>query len=107
MALQAKDRKLLMTAQAGNPGGPIVAMASGRAFAWGNYGDGMMGIFLNEQEPGIESMTWSINDIFSGAERRLPSIRKACSSIRRLTALSASSRPNRRTTSRRTPTPTT
>ncbi|HEL4226690.1 TPA: hypothetical protein UM512_001713 [Stenotrophomonas maltophilia] len=72
MALQAKDRKLLMTAQAGNPGGPIVAMASGRAFAWGNYGDGMMGIFLNEQEPGIESMTWSINDIFSGAETQAP-----------------------------------
>lgn len=71
MVLQVKDCKLLMIVQVGNFGGFIVVMVFGCVFVWGNYGDGMMGIFLNEQEFGIELMIWLINDIFSGVEMQV------------------------------------
>ncbi|MBB3811803.1 hypothetical protein FHY13_000109 [Xanthomonas arboricola] len=70
--LQADDRATLLSASAGNQQGPIVAMGSARAYVFGAYGDGMMGLLLNNQEPGIDSMTWSINDLFSGAETQAP-----------------------------------
>jgi hypothetical protein len=70
--LQADDRVNLLSASAGNQQGPIVAMASGRAYVSGAYGDAMMGILLNGQEAGISSMTWSINDLYTGAETQAP-----------------------------------
>lgn len=70
--LQADDRMNLLSVSAGNQQGPIVAMASGRAYVFGAYGDAMMGILLNGQEAGISSMTWSINDLYTGAETQAP-----------------------------------
>jgi hypothetical protein len=75
--LQADDRQNLLAVYARNTSGPIVAMASGRSFAYGAYGDAMMGILLNGQEAGIDSMTWSINDLFTGAETQAPMFSQA------------------------------
>lgn len=70
--LDANDRSTLVSSVVGNTSGPIVALASGRAYVSGNYGDAMLGIFLNNQEPNIDSMTWSINDLYTGAENQAP-----------------------------------
>jgi hypothetical protein len=75
--LQANDRQVLIASNAGNLQGPVVAMASGRSYVYGNYGDAMIGILLNDQEAGIDSMTWSINDLYTGAETQAPMFSQA------------------------------
>lgn len=63
---------------AGNSGGPLVAMASGRAYAGNQPGDAMWGLFLNGREPPLHSATWSINDLFrEGAEIQAPMFAQA------------------------------
>lgn len=52
--------------------GPVIAMASGRSYASGKYGDAMIGIFANHAEQNIDSTTWSINDLYTGAETQAP-----------------------------------
>lgn len=60
-----------------SPGGPVVAMAAGRAYVFGGYGDPMIGIYANGVEPPVSSMTWSINDMFTGAELQAPMFSQA------------------------------
>jgi FG-GAP-like repeat len=67
----------LLSTPIGNSTGPIVALASGSSFPSGKYGDGMFGIFLNNAEPNIDSMTWSINDLWTGAELQAPMFSQA------------------------------
>jgi hypothetical protein len=55
-----------------SPGGPVVSMAAGRVFVFGGYGDPMIGIYANGVEPAVADMTWSINDMFFGAELQAP-----------------------------------
>lgn len=76
-ALQGDDWAPMVSVYAGNSDGPIVAMASGRSYKYAADGDAMLGIFLNAQEPGIDSMTWSINDIWNGAETQAPMFSQA------------------------------
>lgn len=76
-AIPAVGRSTLATASASNDSGPVVAFASGRSFVFGDYGDAMYGIFLNGNEPNIDSMTWSINDLFTGAELQAPMFSQA------------------------------
>lgn len=53
--------------------GPVIVYASGRSYAHGDYyGDAMWGIFVDGAEPNINSMTWSINDLYTGAETQAP-----------------------------------
>lgn len=66
-----------LSVDAGNTGGPVVAMASGRAYASDQPGDAMWGIFLNGREPPLHSATWSINDLFVGAEVQAPMFAQA------------------------------
>lgn len=70
--LQSDDRQILLSVNAANQEGPVVAVASGRSYVYGAYGDAMVGILLNGSEAGIDSMTWSINDLYSGAETQAP-----------------------------------
>jgi hypothetical protein len=64
-------RSTVLSTAAGNSG-PVVALLSGRSYVYGAYGDAMWGIFLNNAEPNIDSMTWSINDLYTGAETQAP-----------------------------------
>ena len=75
--LPAAGMATLISSSAGNSSGPVVAMASGRSFVFGDYGDAMYGIYLNGAEPNIDSMTWSINDLFTGAELHAPMFSQA------------------------------
>lgn len=68
----------VLSVEVGNTGpGPVVAMASGRAWAANQPGDAMWGIFLNGREPPLHSATWSINDLFVGAEVQAPMFAQA------------------------------
>lgn len=68
----------LLSAQIGNNSGPVIALASGSGFpAAGQYGDAMVGIYINGAEPNIDSMTWSINDLWTGAELLAPMFSQA------------------------------
>lgn len=67
----------VLSVAAGNDGGPVVAMASGRAWMSNQPGDAMWGIFLNGREPPLHSATWSINDLFEGAEVQAPMFMQA------------------------------
>lgn len=68
----------VISVDAGNAGGPVVAMASGRAYAGNQPGDAMWGIFLDGREPPLHSATWSINDLFrEGAEVQAPMFAQA------------------------------
>ncbi|HEY4530898.1 MAG TPA: hypothetical protein VIG97_11350 [Luteimonas sp.] len=67
----------VLSVEAGNAGGPVVAMASGRAWTSNRPGDAMWGIFLNGREPPLHSTTWSINDLFEGAELQAPMFMQA------------------------------
>ena len=53
-------------------GVPVIAFASGRTYDWGTYGDPLWGLYWDGQEPNINSMTWSDNDMFTGAEIHAP-----------------------------------
>jgi hypothetical protein len=53
-------------------GAPVVAFASGRSYVWGNYGDALWGLYWDGQEPNIDSMTWTDNDMWTGAEIHAP-----------------------------------
>ncbi|QEO28104.1 hypothetical protein [Xanthomonas translucens] len=68
---EPRGRSTVLTAYS-DAGGKTVAMASGRSYVYGAYGDAMYGIFKNNAEPNIDSMTWSINDLYSGAETQAP-----------------------------------
>lgn len=68
---EPRARSTLLTAYS-DAGGKAVAMASGRNYVYGTYGDAMYGIFMKNAEPNIDSMTWSINDLYSGAETQAP-----------------------------------
>lgn len=57
--------------------GNIVAMASGSSHEDGGLGDAMWGIFLDGREPGVRAMTWSINDLWEGAEKVAPMFSQA------------------------------
>ena len=62
-------RKRVLSHRAGAAGGAVVALASGRSYVATSPGDAMWGIFLDDREPPIWRMTWSINDLFpEGAE---------------------------------------
>ena len=76
-ALPAQGHKKLISNRVMTTGKPIVAMASGTSRFGGRYGDAMWGIFLNGSEPDIDSMTWSINDIATGAEEQAPMFSQA------------------------------
>lgn len=67
----------VLSVEAGNAGGPVVAMASGRAWTSDQPGDAMWGIFLNGREQPLHSATWSINDLFEGAELQAPMFMQA------------------------------
>ncbi|HST44032.1 MAG TPA: hypothetical protein VLK29_02285, partial [Luteimonas sp.] len=67
-ALPAHGRRTVLSVRAGNAGGPLVAMASGDSAIAGSPGDAMWGLFLNGREARLHSATWSINDLFTGAE---------------------------------------
>lgn len=71
-ALPAHGRQPVLSARAGNTRGPVVAMASGDSEIAGSPGDAMWGLFLNGREARLHSATWSINDLFTGAEVRAP-----------------------------------
>lgn len=75
--IPTRGRTTILSVQAGNTAGPLIAMVSGRNYVWGNYGDAMWGIFLNGQEPNIDSMTWSINDLWKAAELQAPMFAQA------------------------------
>lgn len=51
---------------------PVVVFTSGRSYVNGGYGDPMWGIYLDGAEPSIASMTWTINDMWTGAELQAP-----------------------------------
>ncbi len=70
--LPARGRSPVLATRAGNRTGPVVAMASGRSYISDGAGDAMWGIFLNGREPRLHSATWSINDLFAGAEVQAP-----------------------------------
>lgn len=53
-------------------GEPLVALASGRAYSWGSYGDPMWMIFLNGSGERNDSATYSDNDLWTGAETQAP-----------------------------------
>lgn len=68
----------VLSVDAGNAGGPVVAMAAGRAYAGDRPGDAMWGIFLDGREPPLHSTTWSINDLYrEGAEIQAPMFAQA------------------------------
>ena len=67
----------VLSVDAGNAGDPVVALASGRAWISDQPGDAMWGIFLNGREPPLHSATWSINDLFQGAEVQAPMFMQA------------------------------
>jgi hypothetical protein len=73
----ARGWQAVASVPAGNSGGPVVAMASGRAFISEQPGDAMWGIFLNGREPPLHATTWSINDLFVGAEVQAPMFAQA------------------------------
>jgi hypothetical protein len=70
--LPARGRHAVLATRAGNRTGPVVAFASGRSYISDSPGDAMWGIFLNGREPRLHSATWSINDLFVGAEVQAP-----------------------------------
>jgi hypothetical protein len=73
-ALPPAGRFTLISSSAGNAANtPVVAVASGRNYVRDSYyGDALWGIFLNGTEPNIDSMAWSINDLFTGSETQAP-----------------------------------
>jgi hypothetical protein len=54
----------------------VVALASARVYHGGSgsgtYGDAMLGIYLDGSNPGNGQSTWSVNDIWTGAETQAP-----------------------------------
>lgn len=70
--LPVAARSQVLNANITSTGQPIVAFASGRSYVYGGYGDPMWGIFVNGQEPNISTMTWTINDMWKGAELQAP-----------------------------------
>lgn len=62
----------VLSVDAGNAGGPVVALGSGRAYVSDQPGDAMWGLFLNGREAPLHSTTWSINDLYVGAEVQAP-----------------------------------
>jgi hypothetical protein len=54
----------------------VVALAAARAYhaaaVPGSYGDAMIGIYLDGQNPGNDRSTWSVNDLWTGAETQAP-----------------------------------
>lgn len=75
--LPAAARSQILSSTVASAGGPIVAFASGRSYVYGGYGDPMWGIFLNGAEPNIANMTWTINDMYTGAELQAPMFTQA------------------------------
>ncbi len=51
---------------------PLIALASGRAYAYANYGDAMFGLYLNGANAGNDESLWSVNDLWTGAETQAP-----------------------------------
>lgn len=54
----------------------VVALASARAYhagtGAGTYGDAMLGVYLDGKNPGNDRSTWTVNDIWTGAETQAP-----------------------------------
>ncbi len=70
--LPRRGVRTVLSTVTGAADGPIVAMASGSSREDGGLGDAMWGLFLEGREPGIRAMTWSINDLWPGAETLAP-----------------------------------
>lgn len=68
----------VLSQDAGTAGGPLVAMAAASVtLAAEDYGDAMLGIFVNGRQPPVDAMTWSINDLWLGAETEAPMFSQA------------------------------
>ena len=50
----------------------IISLASGRSYKTTASGDAMWGIFHNGTYPGNNAASWSVNDLFEGAELQAP-----------------------------------
>lgn len=53
-------------------GEPLVALASGRAYPWGGYGDPLWTTFIDGAGERNDSATYSDNDLWTGAETQAP-----------------------------------
>ncbi len=49
-----------------------VALASARAYYGSGYGDAMLGLYLDGANPGNAASSWTVNDIWTGAETQAP-----------------------------------
>jgi len=52
--------------------GPLITLASGRSYYASAYGDAMWGLYVDGSEPSNAVMTWSDNDMWTGAELQAP-----------------------------------
>ncbi|MGH8030942.1 MAG: hypothetical protein ACREO8_00890, partial [Luteimonas sp.] len=75
--LPRRGVRTVLSTVPGTARGPIVAMASGSSRENTGPGDAMWGLYLDGREPGIRAMTWSINDLWAGAETLAPMFSQA------------------------------